>query len=239
MLCNNTERQTSLIAVVPAAGIGKRMQSHLPKQYLKIGEQTVLAHTVLRLLTHPMILQVIIVVAKDDPYFLQTGLQHHAQISTVYGGAERVDSVLAGLQAINSADYPWVLVHDAARPCVRLTDISALIEQCFAKQTGGLLACAVRDTMKRSNCMMVTKTVAREQLWHALTPQLFNTKTLLHAISLAKQHNLPITDESSAIEFTGEQPLLVAGANDNIKITEPNDLVMAEFILKQQEQSCV
>ncbi|WP_426358275.1 2-C-methyl-D-erythritol 4-phosphate cytidylyltransferase [Pseudocolwellia sp. HL-MZ19] len=235
------------VVVVPAAGVGKRMQAQCPKQYLTIAQQTILEHTVFKLLSHPLITHVVIAISEGDEYFKDTALHTHQNISVVHGGAERVDSVLAGLHSINSEDFPWVMVHDAARPCVSLDDISALIEQTQRNNCGGLLAYPVRDTMKKSRSVntqpvnmvlikkeMVETTIEREDLWHALTPQLYKTNELISAISQALQNKITITDESSAIEYAGFGSLLVEGNGNNIKITRPDDLTLASFILSQQ-----
>jgi 2-C-methyl-D-erythritol 4-phosphate cytidylyltransferase len=244
MSTNSILPHQSLVAIVPAAGIGSRMQAAIPKQYLTIKQSTVLEHTVNRLLAHPNIVRVIIVRAEDDSYFLHTSLVLDKRVHWVIGGEQRVDSVLAGLRVIEPQRFPWVLVHDAARPCVSLADISALINACAQQQRGGLLAYRAKDTMKRAQAgeqasQQVNCTVSRQELWHALTPQLFKTQELIVAIERAKLTRLEITDESSALEATGYAPLLVPGASDNIKITTPDDLALAEFILtKQQEQTC-
>ena len=227
--------QHKFAVIVPAAGVGKRMKTLQPKQYLTIDNQTVLEHTVERLLTHPAIDKVIIAIGSEDEYYATTQLIQLKNVSTVVGGKERVDSVLAGLKAININEYPWVLVHDAARPCVSHNDISALISQCIQLNNGGLLATPIRDTIKRSNNNnLVRETVDREQLWHALTPQLYPTSILLQAIETALANNISITDEASAIEYLGQESLLVEGSGDNIKITRPDDLHLAEFILAKQ-----
>jgi len=245
------------VVVVPAAGVGKRMQTQCPKQYLTIAQQTILEHTVFKLLSHPLITHVVIAISEGDEYFKDTALSAHSNVSVVHGGAERVDSVLAGLQSINSEDFPWVMVHDAARPCVSLDDISALIEQTQKNNCGGLLAYPVRDTMKKARSVntlsintqpinseliktasikkeMVETTIEREDLWHALTPQLYKTNELISAISQALENKITITDESSAIEYAGFGSLLVEGNGNNIKITRPDDLTLASFILSQQ-----
>lgn len=227
-----------IIAVVPAAGVGKRMQSQCPKQYLTINNQTILEHTVFKLLSHPFIEHVVIVISEGDEYFQETRLTSHQHISVVDGGVERVNSVLAGLLSIDADISPWVMVHDAARPCVDLGDISALILATQQHNCGGLLAAPVRDTMKKSqkndDVTLVDKTVEREDLWHALTPQLYRTVELISAITAALKNNLVITDESSAIEHAGYKSLLVEGKANNIKITRPDDLALATFILSQQ-----
>ena len=136
------------IAVVPAAGVGSRMAADRPKQYLHIEGKTILEHTVDRLLDLPEITQVVIAISADDPYFPQLALATDPRITVVNGGAERADSVFAGLAAINN-DNAWVLVHDAARPCVRRADLRALITSAVNSDSGAILAAPVRDTMKR------------------------------------------------------------------------------------------
>ncbi|WP_031816771.1 IspD/TarI family cytidylyltransferase, partial [Vibrio parahaemolyticus] len=136
-----------------------------------------------------------------------------------------------------SAQLPceWVLVHDAARPCVTLNDIDRLIDVCCAHPTGGILASPVRDTMKRANKENnIDHTVDREALWHALTPQMFKTQQLTRALADALQQGVAITDEASALEWLGETPALVQGSANNIKITQPEDLALAEFYLSRE-----
>ncbi|XQW84108.1 2-C-methyl-D-erythritol 4-phosphate cytidylyltransferase [Thalassotalea piscium] len=237
------EKETKLIAkhrlvvIVPAAGIGKRMKAQQPKQYLVIDQYTILEHTVLRLLSHPDIDKVVIAISDDDDFFATTSLPTHEKVSTVVGGKERVDSVLAGLKTINAQEYPWVLVHDAARPCVSHYDISVLIQQCKQANSGGLLATPIHDTIKRAtDSGYVSKTVNRDLLWRALTPQMYPTPLLTFAIEQALADDVMITDEASAIEAIGGQSLLVEGSGDNIKITRPDDLALAEFILVKQDK---
>ena len=226
------------IAIVPAAGVGKRMKAHCPKQYLRINNETILYHTVIRLLNHPLITQVIIALSEDDQYFAESGLADHKNVIRVKGGAERVDSVLSGLKSIDASKNPWVLVHDAARPCVSLEDIDKLIGQCRDNNSGGILAMPVRDTMKRGlsadgDISTIDTTVERDQLWHALTPQLYKTCELTIAIEQALAKGLNITDEASAIEYANLPSLLVLGSSENIKITHPDDLALAEFYLNK------
>ncbi|WP_052093909.1 2-C-methyl-D-erythritol 4-phosphate cytidylyltransferase [Colwellia psychrerythraea] len=236
------EQAQKFIVIVPAAGVGKRMRANCPKQYLLINNETVLNHTVKRLLSHPLITQVILALGEHDQYFSESNLAHHKDIIRVKGGAERVDSVLSGLQAVNTQEYPWVLVHDAARPCVTHQDIDKLISQCQQNDCGGILATPVRDTMKRGIAKQgerntIKNTVDREQLWHALTPQLYKTQELTSAIEVALKQGLPITDEASAMEHANHNSLLVSASSENIKITHPNDLALAEFYLNKQRNS--
>ena len=236
------EQAQKFIVIVPAAGIGKRMQANCPKQYLLINNESILSHTVMRLLSHPRIAQVILALGEHDQYFNESELAHHNDIIRVKGGAERVDSVLSGLQAVDRQKYPWVLVHDAARPCVSHEDIDNLINQCLSNNCGGILATPVRDTMKRGVSKIgamntIKNTVDREQLWHALTPQLYKTVELTHAIEQALVQGLIITDEASAMEHANHKSLLVSASSENIKITHPNDLALAEFYLNKQANS--
>lgn len=232
---------SALIAVVPAAGVGKRMQSHCPKQYLMINGQTILDHTVLRLLSHPNIVEVIVAVSANDEYFESCLIANHPNVTKVTGGKERVDSVLSGLQQINQAEHTWVLVHDAARPCVALKDIDALIAQSLKSDEGSILAHPVKDTMKRANSgQKVQETVEREKMWHALTPQMFKVKELIRAIKNGLKQGAIITDESSAMELMEFPTHLVEGSSDNLKITRPDDLALANFLLnKEKEKACV
>ncbi len=227
----------AIAAVMPAAGVGKRMQAAIPKQYLTLQGKTILAHSVERIVNHPQVAALWLALDSADPYFADTGLTN-AAIQRVAGGRERVDSVLNALKQIDAVRYPWVLVHDAARPLVRHADISQLISACLHAGHGGILACPVRDTMKRGHfatgANRVTETVEREQLWHALTPQFFPTAQLTEAIMQALAAGVTVTDEASAMEWAGQPVLLVEGQADNIKITRPADLTLAAFSLEQQ-----
>lgn len=228
----------TIAVVIPAAGSGQRMQADKPKQYLTLAGKTILEHTVQRLRQVPELGPVWLSLAQDDPYFSLTPLALQPDIHRVTGGRERADSVLAGLMAIDEKQYPWVLVHDAARPLVHVTDIQKLIQVCLDSGCGGILATPVRDTMKRSmgelENTQVLHTVERKELWHALTPQLFPTAQLRHTLQLALQQGAAITDEASALEWAGLPVLLVSGRADNIKITQSEDLQLARFYLEQQ-----
>jgi 2-C-methyl-D-erythritol 4-phosphate cytidylyltransferase len=233
-----TQNDKQFVVIVPAAGVGKRMLAACPKQYLKINDQSILTHTANRLLSHPRIAKIFIVVSDEDGYFAQTELADNINIIRVSGGKERVDSVLNGLHAIDVEKYPWVLVHDAARPCITHHDIDKIIEQCITNNCGGLLAAQVVDTIKQNSKTQlntVGRTIDRSSLWHALTPQMYKTVELKQAIAQALEKNLEITDESSAIELSGLPSLLVLGRRDNIKITRPEDIALATFYLAQQK----
>jgi 2-C-methyl-D-erythritol 4-phosphate cytidylyltransferase len=224
--------------VIPAAGIGQRMQADRPKQYLQLAGKTILEHTVSRLLQLPQLGQIWLALSPEDQFFETTSLPQLPQVTRVTGGAERADSVLNALKEINPELFPWVLVHDAARPLVQLADIGNLLQQCLLQKSGGILATPVRDTMKRGDSTRplakVDHTVSRQQLWHALTPQLFPTALLTECLSQALAAGVAITDEASALEWAGHPVLLVPGRADNIKITQPEDLALARFYLEQQ-----
>ena len=222
-------------AIVPAAGVGRRMGGDIPKQYLPLNGRPVIDHTLERLLGYPSIRQVVIALTPDDQWWPNTAFANHTGVVRVEGGMERCDSVLNALRRLCefAADDDWVLVHDAARPCLRSGDIDRLIEQLAEHPVGGILGMPVRDTMKRADQSgQISETVCREGLWHAFTPQMFRLGLLRVALSDAIEQGKQVTDEASAMELAGYAPMLVEGHPDNIKITRPEDLVLAEFYLK-------
>ena len=229
-----------LWCLLPAAGIGQRMGADYPKQYLPLAGKTLLEVTLGKLHQAFPAATLILPLHPDDhwwPDVHQRILQNHPdlQLLTTLGGAERADSVLCGLQALNqlAAAEDWILVHDIARPCVTLSDLIKLWQTLQNHAVGGLLAAPVADTMKRSNPQgQVETTVERNQLWHALTPQLFRYGLLKNALQTALDQKLKITDEASALEAAGYSPQLVSGRRDNIKVTHPEDLPLAELLLK-------
>ncbi len=225
--------EPDVIAIVPAAGIGSRMQAECPKQYLTIQGKTILEHALDRLLAHPGIGRIIVAISPDDPWFSTLPLAHDPRIISVTGGQTRAHSVLAGLQAATSSQ--WVLVHDAARPCLHPDDLTRLLALTATSQVGGILAAPVRDTMKRAApaSQAIAHTVDREALWHALTPQLFPLALLHRCLERALNDGAVITDEASALEYCGYHPELVTGRSDNIKVTRPEDLALATFYLTQ------
>ncbi|GGB55968.1 2-C-methyl-D-erythritol 4-phosphate cytidylyltransferase [Shewanella inventionis] len=228
----------SIIAIVPAAGIGSRMGADKPKQYLMLGQQSILAHTLDVLLSHTDISQVIVALHPQDQHFKQLPQATHPKLSLVIGGGERADSVLAALDyALAINPQAWVLVHDAARPCLRHEDINKLIGSVEQHPQGAILAAPVRDTMKRSDASgQITSTVDRALLWHALTPQFFPITSLHRNLSQALAAKVSITDEASAMEWAGVRPGLVNGRVDNIKVTHPDDLQLAALFISQAQQ---
>ncbi len=228
-------------AIIPAAGVGKRMASSQPKQYLPLHQKTVIEHSLSRLLQVNDIKGAVLALGAQDEYWQDIPQDFNKPVFTVEGGNERYDSVLNALlylqqQLIHSSTENWVLVHDAARPCVRQQDIIKLIELASHQDDGGLLASPVRDTMKRQqkNTLGVEQTVDRSGLYHALTPQMFKLDLLIKALQTAKQQGQSVTDDASAMELAGYHPQLVDGHDDNIKITRPFDLTLASLYLQEQ-----
>ncbi|MGR7920002.1 2-C-methyl-D-erythritol 4-phosphate cytidylyltransferase [Zobellella denitrificans] len=221
-------------AVVPAAGVGKRMGASLPKQYLTLDGRTVLEHTLDRLLGHPAIARIIVATAEHDSWFPALAVARHPRVLRVAGGRERADSVHNALARVETE---FVLVHDAARPCLHPADLDAVLA-AGRLGDGAILACRVRDSMKRGDGRgAILESVSREELWHALTPQCFATALLRQALAGALAAGCEITDEASAMEWAGHRPRLVEGRADNIKITRPEDLGLAGFFLQQRIES--
>jgi len=208
------------------------MGASCPKQYLPLAGKFLIEHTLERLLGHPKVEQVIVAISASDTFFSTLAVASHPRVITTLGGAERADSVLNGLALVTSE---WVMVHDAARPCITHQDLDLLIREAVTPD-GALLGSRVRDTMKRTDQHgLIQKTVDREQLWHALTPQFFPTSLLRSALVKGKEHGAVITDEASAMELAGFRPKMVEGRADNIKVTRPEDLALAALYLQQQE----
>tara|TARA_R110000824_G_scaffold288508_3_gene476824 strand:- start:163059 stop:163772 length:714 start_codon:yes stop_codon:yes gene_type:complete len=223
-------------ALVPAAGIGKRFGSDTPKQYLKLHNREILAWTLQTLRDLPYLEKIILVLHPDDDYFAASLAVQFPDLIIVEGGDERLNSVANGLQALHmlAADNDWVMVHDAVRPCVMPEDINKLVVSMQHDDVGGVLASPVKDTLKRSDAaMQVVDTPDRSQYWLAATPQLFRFGVLRNAMSAALQKGFLATDEAAAVEALGLAVKLVEGRSDNIKITSPEDLKLAEFLLMQ------
>ncbi len=227
-----TDINPSFAFVVPAAGVGARMQSDKPKQYIQLGDKTVLEHTINKLkATIPNAL-IIVAISENDAYFPDLTLPDN--VITVLGGKERADSVLNALNYLTTNHLvDWVLVHDAARPLVLPSDIRTLISHCQSRHCGGILASKVRDTIKQGS-EFVEATVPREALWQAQTPQMFLLNDLTAALTNALNENVAITDEASAIEWAGGKVQLVSSRADNIKLTTPDDIAIAEFLIAKQ-----
>ena len=227
-----TER---LWCVVPAAGRGARFGGELPKQYVALAGKPLLRWTLERLASCEGIAGLMVVLAADDPHWFGTSALAGKPVLTAIGAGERSGSVLAGLRALprDVDGDAFVLVHDAARPCVRTQDIECLIEAGIAAG-GALLAAPLRDTLKLGDAQSrVVATEPREARWRALTPQMFRRGELTSALALAEHDGIAVTDEAMAMERIGQRPLLVEGAESNIKVTTPADLALAEYLLSR------
>ncbi|MDH2897476.1 2-C-methyl-D-erythritol 4-phosphate cytidylyltransferase [Rahnella variigena] len=225
-----------VIAVLPAAGIGSRMQAECPKQYLSVGGKTLIEHSIRALLQSGRVSQVIVALSPHDTQFAELPIARDPRIRVVAGGAERAESVMAGLDV--AGDRGWVLVHDAARPCLHPDDLSNLLAISATSKVGGILAAPVRDTMKRGEpgVAAIAHTVDRQDLWHALTPQFFPLELLKTCLRRALNEGAVVTDEASAMEYCGFHPMLIPARADNIKVTRPEDLALAEFYLTRLSQ---
>ena len=214
--------------VIPAAGIGSRMRADRPKQYLQLAGRTILEHTLDCFLDHPRLKGLVLSLAADDPFWPALPCATDPRIQRVEGGAERADSVLAGLLRLvelGAQEGDWVLVHDAARPNLARSDLDRLLAELADDPVGGLLAVPARDTLKRIGADgRVAETVDRSLIWQAYTPQMFRFATLHRALADALVAGVAVTDEASALEWAGQAPKLVEGRADNLKITRPEDL---------------
>jgi len=226
-----TER---LWCIVPAAGSGRRFGADVPKQYLPLAGKPMIEHTLDRLAACNEVAGFVVVLADGDAYWHDIASVRGKPVRTAIGAAERSGSVLSGLRALPTdvgAD-DFVLVHDAARPCISADDVAMLVAR-GVPAGGALLAAPVRDTLKRGNGeRRVAATEPRESLWRALTPQLFRRGELTRALEAAEAEGIAITDEAMAMERIGARPLLVEGAEDNIKVTTAADLALAAYLLR-------
>ena len=227
-------------AIIPAAGIGSRMQSETAKQYLRFQGKTVIEHCLDRLLSHPQIDGAIVVLREDDRIWDELGYNSGKPVFTTSGGLERQHSVYSGLTTLQYrlGNDAIALVHDAVRPLVRHLDLSAVIDAARRHTAGAILASRVTDTLKlQSDSMEIASTLPRELLWRALTPQVFHLQALLNAMKQVIDQDLAITDDAQAMELAGHSPALVTGSSDNFKITTRGDLALAEMVwLYQRDQ---
>jgi 2-C-methyl-D-erythritol 4-phosphate cytidylyltransferase len=225
-------------AIVPAAGSGRRMGAAVAKQYLSLRGRPLLAHTLEPLLRCRRIQAVVLVVAAGDRDW-QGSVPAGERVLAVTGGAERCHSVLNGLASLADRAAPddWVLVHDAARPCLSGGELDALFERLAGDPVGGLLAVPLADTLKAADeDRRVAATLPREGLWRALTPQMFRYGLLHAALADAVAAGVLVTDEAAAMERAGHRPALVAGRAANLKVTGPEDLLLAEAVLRHREE---
>ena len=240
-------KSTQFWGIVPAAGVGKRMNANCPKQYLQLSIDkathstvtcSVIEHTLSRLIEADMFEKIVVAISTDDAYWPDLPLSTHTKVLRAQGGKERADSVLNALLALDgiaNAD-DWVLVHDAARPCITKEDIHLLISTLRNDDVGGILALSSHDTLKEVHGNHITSTLDRNVIWRALTPQMFRYGVLKKALE-ASQGSDAVTDEASALEMQGFTPKIVEGRSDNIKITRPEDLALAQFYLTMQHST--
>ncbi len=227
--------KNNIWAVVPAAGVGKRMQADRPKQYLPLAGKTVIEQTLNRLLNAGIFSAIAVAISTEDPYWPELAVSRHPDVITAPGGKERADSVLSALNALahQARDEDWLMVHDAARPCLTTEDIIKLYNSLQDDETGGILALPSHDTLKTVEQDRIVGSIDRNRVWRALTPQMFRLGPLRDALQEA-EGNPAITDEASALELQGYHPKIVEGRPDNLKITRPEDLALAQFYMEQQ-----
>ena len=233
-----TEANVKCWGVIPAAGVGTRMARELPKQYLQVAGSTLLEHSLQALLACASIETVVVALHSEDDLASELDLLSSERVLCTAGGAQRKDSVLAALNALSqlAASHDWVLVHDAARPGVATQDIQQLIDQVKLRGMGGILAQRINDTVKLADTAgQVLKTLDRSHLWRAQTPQMFRYGQLREALLQAHERELEVTDEASAMELAGHPVQLVEGAANNLKVTVPSDLALAEFYLHTEK----
>lgn len=221
-------------AVIPAAGRGTRFGGDVPKQYLVAAGKPLIEHSLHALLSHERVEGVVVALAADDARWPGWTSLHGKPVLRCAGGGERADSVLAALHAlpVELMGDALVLVHDAARPNLRASDIDRLVDAASNCEDGALLAAPVRDTLKRAGRdSLIAATEPRDGLWRALTPQAFRREPLTAALERARADGVVVTDEAMAMERMGAKPKLVEGREDNVKVTTPADLMLVEFLL--------
>lgn len=223
-------------ALLPSAGVGSRSGAAVPKQYVAIAGQAMVAHTLAALTEVSRLSALLVVLAPDDQLFEQQvpGFAGERGWVCWRGGAQRADTVAGGLDELlqrGARATDWVLVHDAARCLVRAEWVDRLIDACLADEVGGLLALPLADTLKRAEGGRVAETLPRADKWAAQTPQMFRIGALRDALAHALGSGLAVTDEASAIELAGARPLLVEGDAANLKVTWPSDFILAERVL--------
>jgi 2-C-methyl-D-erythritol 4-phosphate cytidylyltransferase len=228
--------------VMPAAGSGRRFSADIPKQYAALGAATVIEHSLALFESDTDCAGIVVVTARDDARWPAIAARRSRPVDTAPGGAERAQSVRAGLHALASRvrDDDWIMVHDAARPCLAAADLALLKQEIGAHDIGGLLAVPLADTLKRAvrvagDVPAVDATVERGNLWRAATPQMFRFGALLRALDAALDAQRFPTDEAQALEWAGQRPRLVPGRTDNIKVTTADDLRLAAAILSARE----
>ncbi|MCH8501767.1 MAG: 2-C-methyl-D-erythritol 4-phosphate cytidylyltransferase [Aliidiomarina sp.] len=239
-----------MIGIIPAAGIGQRMGAEIPKQYLQCCGKTILDQSIFALLQDPRIERVWVALQDEDQWWSTSHFAADSRVQVTLGGATRAQSVLTALHAAQDsgvAATTLAAVHDAARPALAAEVLARLLDAAEGSpESGALLALPVRDTVKQamtqsaqSSKPVSAQTLDREKLWLAQTPQVFQLGRLIQALEAGLAENAALTDESSALEFCGEKPLLVMGSRQAMKVTDPEDLALVEYYLKQLNRSFI
>ncbi len=225
------QSSVSYFVIIPAGGIGTRMKNNIPKQYLPVKGKSILEHTLNCFINYSKFEKLVVVINKADKHWPLLKF-NHPKLITALGGKERCNSVLSGLQALEpfANENDWILVHDAVRPFLQVSDIDKLINEINGDPVGGLLGVPLKNTIKRiDDTQHVLETLDRRKIWEALTPQMFRYHWLLQALNSAIEKNHAITDEANALELLGKHPRIVEGRSDNIKITDSHDLALFNY----------
>ncbi|MBT3724607.1 MAG: 2-C-methyl-D-erythritol 4-phosphate cytidylyltransferase [Gammaproteobacteria bacterium] len=229
------DKSSQYWVVIPATGIGQRMKAACPKQYIKLSKKTILEHTLDNLLSYPRVTGAIVILNSSDQYWKKLNYKHEKPVLLCTGGEQRHHSVYNGLLRLkqHTEGNPYVLIHDAVRPFVSHDDLNLLLDTLDESDDGALLAVPVADTLKLANDNQAVKiTYPRDNLWRAFTPQAFRLNKISSALENVIKNDLEITDDSSAMELMGARPKLVPGDVQNIKITTPQDLILAKKLIK-------
>ncbi len=225
------KERINYFAIIPAAGVGSRMQLGFPKQYIAINGKKILEYTLTTLLSYPKFKKCVVVINKKDTHWpnLQFNSLH---LLTAWGGKTRCHSVFNGLLALKNIakKNDWVVIHDAVRPLLHENDIDNLINHLGDHPVGGLLGHSIKNTVKYIDKQRF-ETLDRKKIWVAVTPQMFRYHWLVKALELAIKKNKCITDEANAIELMGQQPKIIEGRADNIKVTTKEDLNLIHYFL--------
>lgn len=234
--------QENIWGIMPAAGIGSRMQSQVPKQYLTLAGKAVIEHSVDLLLSVPSLRLLTVCLSPGDVHFMET-MSDRTRLATVDGGLTRADSVLNGLKSLvgSASERDWVIVHDAARPCLSKNTLNSFIEKVTDDGVGGIMAIQSKDTLKQGvsyeGQLEVESTIDRSKIWQAQTPQMFRFGALKESLERCRAAAFEVTDEASAVELAGHTVRLYEGSARNIKITTPEDKDIAEFFLSHRNQA--
>jgi len=236
-----TDSPAKIWGILPAAGVGARMGLKFPKQYLPLGDKTIIEHSIALMLSVSELDCLTVCLSAEDQHFSHLNIDTGGdRLRTTLGGDTRAQSVLNGLLSIQTLTQPgdWVLVHDAARPCLTLAVLERLITSLKSDPVGGILALKSKDTLKQANegnqgAASISHTIDRSGIWQAQTPQMFRYRLLLEALEFCAEKNLEVTDEASALEYAGHSVKLIEGSAANIKVTNPEDQALAEFLLSR------